>query len=48
VAKEVKIYGITFTAFHEATMRLTWDRVISGLEAVLRSSDSAKLLYEIS
>jgi hypothetical protein len=37
VAKEVKIYGITFTASHVATTRLTWDRVISGLEATLRA-----------
>jgi len=33
---EVKVYGVIMTASHDLTVRLSWDRVISGLESVLQ------------
>ncbi len=36
VAKEVKLYGISITASFKSTVDRTWDRVLGGLEQVLR------------
>jgi Reverse transcriptase (RNA-dependent DNA polymerase) len=36
VAPQVKVYGFVFSASVEETIRLSWDRVVTGLEATLR------------
>jgi exonuclease III len=36
VAQEVKLYGVTVTAAHKKTVDKTWDRVVGGVEQVLR------------
>jgi hypothetical protein len=36
VTQEVKLYGVTETASHQRTMDKTWDKVVGGVEQVLR------------
>ena len=43
VAPSVKTYGVVVTPVHAATVRATWDRVISGIERTLHQWQARRL-----